>query len=127
MFREPPCPWCAGKRGVVYATEPGTTARAGASGTVWFAGPVGGVNYVVVRTIDGVLVTHGYLIDVYMRTGEAVNVGEPVGQVSGRLYFGVRIDGRYVDPLQCMVSGTVVTRRAILVPAPLPGPASGTP
>lgn len=127
MFREPPCRWCAGNRGVVYATEPGTTARAGASGTVWFAGPVGGVNYVVVRTIGGVLVTHGQLSKTYLRTGEAVNEGEPVGQVSGRLYFGVRIDGHYVDPLRCMAISNSVVRRAMLVPAPLRSPASGTP
>lgn len=111
----------------MYATDPGTTARAGASGIVWFAGRVGGVNYVVVRTVDGVLVTHGYLSEAYLSTGDVVNVGEPVGQVSGRLYFGVRIDGRYIDPLRCMASGTSATRRAILVPAPLRGPASGTP
>ncbi|MHB1089620.1 MAG: peptidoglycan DD-metalloendopeptidase family protein [Ilumatobacteraceae bacterium] len=127
VFREPPCRWCAGKRGVVYATDPDATVRAGASGTVWFAGPVGGVNYVVVRTIDGVLVTHGLLSQAFVHTGDAVHVGEPVGEVSGRLYFGVRIDGRYIDPLRCMASGPTLVKRAILVPAPLRNSASGTP
>jgi len=84
------------------------------------------VNYVVVRTIDGVLVTHGYLSEAYVHSGDAVNVGEVVGKVSGRLYFGVRIDGRYTDPLQCLAGGTVATKRAILVPAPSRGSASGT-
>jgi septal ring factor EnvC (AmiA/AmiB activator) len=111
----------------VYATAPDTTVRAGASGIVSFAGPVGGVNYVVVRTVDGVLVTHGQLSEAFVRTGNAVNVGEPVGKVSARLYFGVRIDGRYIDPLRCMANSNSVIRRAILVPAPLSGPASGTP
>jgi len=127
MFREPPCPWCAGKRGVVYATIPGTAANAGASGVVSFAGPVGGVNYVVVRTVDGVLVTHGDLATAYLHTGDLVVAGEPVGQVNARLYFGVRIDGRYIDPLRCMAGGTITARRAILVPAPIRHPASGTP
>lgn len=102
-------------------------ANAGASGVVSFAGPVGGVNYVVVRTIDGVLVTHGYLTKAYLLTGDFVTVGEPVGQVNERLYFGMRIDGRYIDPLRCMAGGTFAARRAILVPAPLHRPASGTP
>lgn len=100
--------------------------RAGASGTVWFVGPVGGVIYVVVRTINGVLVTHGQLSQAYMRTGDAVNAGDLVGQVSDRLHFGVRIDGRYIDPLRCMTRSTAI-KRAILVPGPLSNPASGTP
>lgn len=127
VFREPPCRWCAGKRGVVYATDPDTTVRAGASGIIWFAGPVGGVNYVVVRTIDGVLITHGQLSKAYVRTGDVVNLGEPVGQVSGRLYFGVRIDGRYINPLRCMTGKSSAIKRAILVPAPLSNSASRTP
>lgn len=127
IFREPPCPWCAGKRGVEYETEPGTIAHAGASGTIWFAGPVGGVNYVVVRTVDGVLITHGQLAKAFVHTGDAVHAGDPVGQVNGRLYFGVRIDGRYIDPLRCMVTGMSPTKRAILVPAPRRPLASRTP
>lgn len=123
-FREPPCPWCAGKRGIVYETEPGTVAHSGASGTIWFAGLVGGVNYVVVRTVDAVLITHGRLAEAFVDTGDAVNVGDPVGTLNGRLYFGVRIDGRYIDPLRCMTNGASPTRRAILVPAPRPRLAS---
>lgn len=127
MFREPPCRWCAGQRGVVYATSRGTTANAGASGIVSFAGPVGGVNYVVIRTIDDVLITHGYLTETDLRSGDFVEVGEPVGQVDQRLYFGVRIDNRYIDPLRCMAGSTSKPRRAILIPAPIGHPASGTP
>lgn len=127
IFREPPCPWCAGKRGVEYETEPDTIVRAGASGAIWFAGLVGGVNYVVVRTIDGVLITHGQLTEAFVHTSDTVHVGDPVGQVSGRLYFGVRIDGRYIDPLRCMANGMSPTKRAILVPAPWRPLASRTP
>lgn len=127
LFREPPCRWCAGKRGVVYATDPNTTVLAGATGIIWFAGPVGGVNYVVVRTSDGALVTHGQLSESSVRTGDAVDVGEPVGRVSGRLYFGIRIDGRYIDPLRCMAGRFFTNKRAILVREPLGNPASRTP
>lgn len=118
MFREPSCRWCAGKRGIEYATEPGTQVRAGVSGVVSFSGPVGGVSYVVIRSADGVLVTHGQLSEVFLHSGDDVNVGEPVGRVNNRLYFGVRIDGRYVDPLRCMARGAISITRAILVPAP---------
>lgn len=101
--------------------------HAGASGVVSFAGPVGGVNYVVIRTTDDVLVTHGYLTKTYPRSGDPVFVGDPVGQVSERLYFGVRIDNRYIDPMRCMAENTYTARRAILVPQPIRRPASGTP
>ena len=39
-FRSPWCLWCAGNRGLEYATAPGTPVRAGAGGVVAFAGPV---------------------------------------------------------------------------------------
>lgn len=125
-FREPSCQWCAGKRGIEYATDLGTTVGAGVSGTIWFAGLVGGVIYVVVRATSGMLVTHGRLREAYVQTGDTVILGEPIGQASERLYFGVRIDGRYIDPLRCMAGGASVTRRAILVPAPSTKSASGT-
>ncbi len=127
LFREPACQWCPGKRGIVYATGPGAVVKSGASGTVSFAGQVGGVRYVVVRTSDGVLVTHGYLSNAFVRANDPVTTGEPIGGVDGRLYFGVRIDGRYVDPLRCMGTGVSAPRRAILIPEPSRGPASGTP
>ena len=127
VFREPACQWCPGKRGVVYSTSPGAIAHSGAAGVVSFAGQVGGVRYVVIRTQGGVLVTHGYLTSIFVPPNDLVAVGEPVGQVDERLYFGVRVDGRYVDPLRCMASGASNARRAILIPAPIRGPAPRTP
>jgi len=85
---------------------------------VSFAGQVGGVIYVVIRDRGGVLVTHGNLAETYVRTGDSVTVGNEIGLASERLYFGVRIDGLYVDPMRCMSNGTVVARRAVLIPAP---------
>ncbi|MEO8162670.1 MAG: M23 family metallopeptidase [Ilumatobacteraceae bacterium] len=127
VFREPACPWCPGKRGVVYATSPGALVNSGASGIVSFAGQVGGIKYVVVRTSNGVLVTHGYLTATSLRSGDPVAVGEAIGWVDERLYFGVRIDGRYIDPMRCMAIGTFATRRAVLIPEPMRSPASRTP
>ncbi|MEO8363992.1 MAG: M23 family metallopeptidase [Ilumatobacteraceae bacterium] len=117
-FRQPPCPYCAGNRGIEYVTVPGNLVQAGVSGVVSFAGQVGGEIYVVVRDRNGVLVTHGYLSEAHVHTGESVTVGDEIGRVNERLYFGVRIDGQYVDPMRCMSEGTVIARRAILISAP---------
>lgn len=111
----------------MYATTSGAIANSGAAGVVSFAGQVGGVKYVVVRTQGGVLVTHGYLTTTFLQANDLVAVGEPIGQVDQRLYFGVRIDGRYIDPLRCMANGALNARRAILIPAPIRGPAPRTP
>lgn len=72
--------------------------RAAASGEVSFAGSVGGVRYVVVRTSAGALVTHGYLLDIEVSAGDRVHRGDRVGYGTERLFIGVRIGGRYVDP-----------------------------
>ena len=71
---------------------------AAATGEVTFAGTVGGIRYVVVRTRDGALVTHGMLRDLGVAEGERVDRGDEVGRSSGRLFIGVRIGGKYVDP-----------------------------
>jgi len=72
--------------------------RAAASGEVSFAGSVGGVRYVVVRTSGGALVTHGYLLEIGVAIGDRVSRGDRVGNGTERLFIGVRIGGRYVDP-----------------------------
>ena len=60
-FRDPPCPWCAGNRGLQYAVAAGTPVRAAAAGTVTFAGLVAGVRYVVLAHADGLRATYGGL------------------------------------------------------------------
>jgi len=97
-FREPTCPYCAGRRGIEYALSEGEPVLAVASGEVSFAGMVGGVRYVVVRTPNGALVTHGFLLDIAVQQGERVRQGAQVGQSTGRLFIGVRVGGQYVDP-----------------------------
>lgn len=72
--------------------------RAAASGEVSFAGSVGGVRYVVVRMRDGALVTHGYLLDIEVSAGDRIERGDQVGHGTERLFVGVRVGGRYVDP-----------------------------
>jgi len=112
-FRQPACPYCAGQRGIEYSAPDGSAATAAASGVVTFAGSVGGVRYVVLRTPEGVLVTHGLLREVQARRGEQVRRGETIGQSGERLYIGVRVGGRYVDPRHCAAGAK--RPRAVLV------------
>ena len=89
--------------------------RAAASGEVSFAGSVGGVRYVVVRTSGGALVTHGYLLEIGVAIGDRVHRGDRVGYGTERLFIGVRVGGRYVDPLGEWCHGANRRPRAVLV------------
>ncbi len=97
-FREPPCRWCAGNRGLEYRVAAGSVVRAVAAGTVTFAGSVAGIGYVVVGHPDGRRVTYGRLVQESVRRGDTVVAGSRIGRASERFHLGVRIDGRYVDP-----------------------------
>ena len=131
-FREPECRWCAGKRGIEYEITAPTIVRSGTSGIVSFSGLVGGVNYVVVRTDSGMLVTYGRMAGTVIYIGDVVGLGQPLGEivpvaVGGakassktpvRLYFGVRLGGRYIDPLLCLLNSAGGPQHAILIPDP---------
>lgn len=97
-FREPPCSWCAGNRGLEYRTDPGAVVRAATAGTVTFAGTVAGTTYVVVGAVDGRRLTYGRLADRTVATGDRVGTGTVLGHAAGELFFGMRVGGRYVDP-----------------------------
>jgi murein DD-endopeptidase MepM/ murein hydrolase activator NlpD len=97
-FREPPCPWCAGNRGLEYGTPPGTVVRAVAAGEVTFSGTIAGVRYVVVRHADGRRATYGVLEASDLRTGDVVVARAVVGVTAGHFHFGLRDGDAYVDP-----------------------------
>ena len=97
-FREPPCPWCAGNRGVEYRVAAGTRVRSVAAGIVTFSGVVAGVRYVVVRHADGRRITYGHLTSTSLTTGDRVVSRSVVGVADGTFHLGVRVGGRYVDP-----------------------------
>jgi murein DD-endopeptidase MepM/ murein hydrolase activator NlpD len=97
-FRAPPCPWCPGNRGIEYATVPGTTVRAVATGRVTFSGVVARARYVVVEIASGWRITYGHLADSRLRHGDRVAAGAVVGTSSERLHLGVRDGERYLDP-----------------------------
>lgn len=98
-FESPPCPYCAGNRGIRFATARGAPVRAAASGVVVFAGWVVDTYYVVVRHGDGLRATYGALADSPWRAGQAVAAGSLIGLAADRVYFGLRDEqDRYLDP-----------------------------
>lgn len=113
-FVEPPCPYCAGHRGLSYRTVPGAPVRAGADGTVSFAGIVAGVRYVVVAHAAGWRTTYGRLRSLAVQAGDRVVAGGVVGAAAGTLHFGLRQGPSYVDPAP-LLAGTRTAAR--LVPA----------
>ena len=98
-FEAPPCPFCAGHRGMTFATGVGTGVRAAAAGEVTFSGVVVGTRYLVVRHADGLLATYGGLASSALVAGDAVAAGAVVGRSGPELYFGLRTGpDAYVDP-----------------------------
>jgi murein DD-endopeptidase MepM/ murein hydrolase activator NlpD len=117
-FQQPGCLWCPGNRGVDYGTPAGTPTRAAAAGTVSFAGPVAGAVWVTVAHTGGMLTSYGPLRGLAVRRGAVVAAGDLLGRSAGSLHFGVRLDGRYIDPE--LLLGEVVHLVPRLVP--LSGP-----
>lgn len=124
-FREPPCAWCPGNRGIEFATERGARVRAVATGRVTFAGSVTGTVYVVVRLGDGRRVTYGNLESESFGLDDLVVRGQMIGRAAGRFHLGLRDGDRYIDPGPYL--GRYV-RRPRLIPVdgspPNPAPAS---
>lgn len=97
-YREPPCTWCAGNRGLDYRVGDDAVVRAAASGRVVFVGTVVDVRYVVVRLAGGWRHTYGQLVATSLRTGQVVVAGSVVGRASGTFFFGLRVGDAYADP-----------------------------
>ena len=88
-----------------------------AGGIASFVGMVAGTNYVVIKTIktnDNLLVTHGRLQSVSVKSGAVIAVGQTIGVAGESLYIGVRVNGQYTDPRQCTGLGSIGKPRAIL-------------
>ncbi|MBU6241579.1 MAG: peptidoglycan DD-metalloendopeptidase family protein [Acidobacteria bacterium] len=103
-FRPPGCAWCSGNRGLEIATTPGGAVVAPVTGTVEFAGPVGGVDYLVISAAEQPLlnVVIGGIEGGNVVAGEVVTAGQPIARARTWLYVGFRVgprrDGRYLDP-----------------------------
>ncbi len=109
-FRQPPCEWCPGNRGLQYGGGAGTAVRAAAAGTVSFSGVVAGTRYVVIdHAVGGLRATYGELASTTLRVGDVVAAGSTVGLTGGGgLYFGLRRGDTYVDPMPLL--GRLVER-----------------
>ena len=97
-FRPPPCPWCAGNRGIEYATADGSAVRSAEAGVVTFSGDVAGTQYVVVELANGWLLTYGRLASRRVVAGDPVLAGTRLGSTSHEFFFGLRVRGEYRDP-----------------------------
>lgn len=107
-FDPPRTAFGSGHRGIDIACAVGAPIRAPASGTVTFAGSVGGQRYVTVTHADGTQSTASWVDALLVRRDEVVVAGQPIascgvghaGAVISHVHFGVRRpDGVYVDPL----------------------------
>lgn len=102
QFRAPSCPRCAGRRGVVIATEDDAPIWAVRSGVVSFVGSVARQNYVVVEIAPGVKVTYGWVKAAVVAKGQMVARGQLLARAGSRTYLGVRLKGLYVEPLRAL-------------------------
>jgi murein DD-endopeptidase MepM/ murein hydrolase activator NlpD len=112
-FEQPACRWCAGHRGVRYATRSGQAVVAAASGSVLFSGTVAGRTWVTIALADHWLVTVGPLIASTVVVGSRVDVGDAVGRAGSWLMLTVRAAGsagEYVDPAALVSSRRGVPR-----------------
>lgn len=100
-FREPPCPYCAGNRGIDYDVGR-VTVRAVAAGVVTWSGSIAGTRYVVVRHANHWRATYGQLVSSPLSAGDRVVARMRIGAASGLFYFGLRVEDTYINPAQFM-------------------------
>lgn len=107
-----------GHRGIDLEPRGGTDALAPAGGVVAFSGAVAGRGILTIDHGDG-LVTTLEPVESDLAAGSPVQRGDVVGSLAvgghsapGRLHFGVRLHGEYVNPL--LLLGGVP--RAVLLP-----------
>ncbi|MFI7695950.1 M23 family metallopeptidase [Nonomuraea sp. NPDC049655] len=105
-FAPPLAPWLAGHRGIDLAASADTPVLAAGSGTVRYAGPVGGRGVVTIDHPGGLRTT--YLpISASVKQGEPITMGSRLGVVQAEhghcqescLHWGLIQSARYLDPL----------------------------
>lgn len=119
-FDPPSHEYGAGHRGIDIAAPAGSPVSSPADGVVLFAGPVAGRSVLTIDHGGGVVTSFDPVIPA-VSAGVTVARGSVIGSLEpgtamhcaeGCLHLGVRLDGRYVDPLPFF--GRPV--RAVLLP-----------
>lgn len=110
-FEHPGSPFGPGHRGIDYGVPEGSEVRAAAAGTVTFAGAVAGDPAVTIDHGGGLETTYSVLGHVGVSEGQEVRAGSVIGSAGtphgyedAGLHLGVKLDGRYVDPKDHLVS-----------------------
>ncbi len=97
--------------GIDYAAPRGTPVNASADGVVTFAGRQGGFGRLVrLRHANGYETMYGHLSRIHVRRGQRVSQGDRIGAVGStglstgpHLDYRMKLNGRYVNPLQIQV------------------------
>jgi murein DD-endopeptidase MepM/ murein hydrolase activator NlpD len=127
-FDPPQDPYGSGHRGIDIAAPAGTPVLAAESGTVTFAGSVGGELFVTIAHAGGLASTYSWVSSLSVRRDDTVMRGQEIARSGSghpgaleppHLHVGVKLDGEYVDPLAYLsalsVSGMI--HLAPIVPA----------
>jgi murein DD-endopeptidase MepM/ murein hydrolase activator NlpD len=115
-FDPPDSPYGSGHRGIDIAAPIGAVVRAPAAGVVSFAGNVGGRLFVTIDHGGGLLSTCSFLSSILVHKDDLVAQGQIValsgtghiGDTTPNVHLGVRLNGRYVDPLDYLTPASVV-------------------
>ncbi|MEM7341884.1 MAG: M23 family metallopeptidase [Actinomycetota bacterium] len=119
-FRRPSHRFGPGNRGIEYDTSGGEEVVAAATGTVDFAGPVGGRRYVVLRHPGDRRTTYGPLSGAGVVRGQNVTAGAKIGEADAGFHFTLRIGDTYHDPAPGLAGRCGRVR--LLPPGTLSGP-----
>lgn len=122
-FHVGPSPWSPGHRGVDLETEPGAVVRAPAAGVIRFSGVLAGRPVLAIDHGGGLISSFEPAIG-RLPVGAAMGQGDAVATIASGpnhcaprtcLHWGVRRNGRYIDPLT-LVPGK--RGPAVLLPLP---------
>lgn len=114
-FRMDNGPFGAGNRGLEYNTTGGEPVYATANGRVRFAGLVVGRLVVTLEHPDQRLSSVTGLSQIAVEVGQVLLRGQPLGLAAPLLHFGIREDGRYLDP-EKLFSATGPRRAYLIAP-----------
>ena len=112
-YRNAPCAACSSNhQGIDFAPGYGTKVSAAIAGTVTLVGYDGELGYTVIIS-DGkhIETVYGHMIpgSAKVSVGDTVTVGQTIGKVGdsgvstgAHLHFGLKWDGRFIDPLRVL-------------------------